>query len=188
MPPDSSLGNRSRAPAQPHGVELQHHQVADHVFGQVGVHTQRKGDVLVDRQIGEQRRRLKQHADVFAELEQLVPGHAADVVAIHQHFAPLGAQLTADHLEQRGLAGTARAHDSGDATARDRHVDPIEYPALAARVVQVPNLDVVVFRHRPPFRSRPPQKMRRNYTIGCPSETPGVTEGNACWPGRARLK
>ena len=46
MPPDSSGGIELRGAAQADRVELHQHQVADQLFGQLGVLAHRKRDVL----------------------------------------------------------------------------------------------------------------------------------------------
>ena len=71
MPPDSSAGRNCAVAAQPDGVELHQHEVADQARSAGSVCSRNaKGDVLEHRQVGEQRAELEQHADLAPHREQ----------------------------------------------------------------------------------------------------------------------
>ena len=61
-----------RRAAQADRVQLHQHDVADHGLVEVGVLAQREGDVLEDREIGEQGAELEQHAEPAPQREQLL--------------------------------------------------------------------------------------------------------------------
>ncbi len=68
--------------AQPHGVQLGQHHMANETIGQVGVLAQRKRHVFEDAVVREQGAVLKQHADVAPHLVKLCSGAAMHMVTV----------------------------------------------------------------------------------------------------------
>jgi len=62
---------------------------------------------------------------------------------VHQNPAALGQQLSADQLEQRRLAATARAEDRDDLAARHGERQAAEHRQRSIAEVQVADLDDV---------------------------------------------
>jgi hypothetical protein len=107
--------------AQADRVELEQHQVADQLFGQVGVLAQREGDVVEHGQVGEQRAELEQHAHLAAQAVQAVGVELVHHFAADRHFALLRADLAADQAQHGGLAAAGTTHDGDDLPAREVH-------------------------------------------------------------------
>jgi hypothetical protein len=63
--------NAARGPAQAHGLQLRHHDVAQEALRQACVLAQRKCDVFVHVEIGQQRAILEQHPHAPAHPENL---------------------------------------------------------------------------------------------------------------------
>ena len=113
MPPESSVGIRCAAPRRPTASQLEHHQVVQQLVGQLGVLAQREGDVLVHRQVGEQRAELEQHAHLAAHGVQRRRGRARAVSRPSTRTVPRArAQRAHDDAQQRGLAAARLAHDA----------------------------------------------------------------------------
>jgi hypothetical protein len=60
-------GHEALRAAQPDGVQLHHHQVADDRLGQRGVLADREGDVLEDREVAEESAPLEHHPHPAAQ-------------------------------------------------------------------------------------------------------------------------
>ncbi|CAH0206883.1 hypothetical protein SRABI70_01887 [Pseudomonas sp. Bi70] len=150
--------------AQAYGLQLHQDNVTNHFFGQLGVHTQRKGHVLENVEVGEQRAALKQHAHLLAHVEQLAARQVGQVEAVDPDLAGARAQLGGDQPQQRGLAAAGRPHDPGNLATRDANVDVLEDISLAALKTYVLKLDrVLIFR------------AHRNSIAYClPNQTPGI--------------
>ena len=109
MPPDSSAGISCARAAQADGVQLHQHEVADQVFGQLGVLAQRERDVLEHRHVGEQRAELEQHAHPPAQCGT-APSRSSSCTtcAVDARPSPLlRPQLAADQAQDRRLAAAA---------------------------------------------------------------------------------
>ena len=141
MPPESWLGIKSRRTAQTHSVQLHQNKICDQLVVEIGVHLQRKRNVVEDVQVREQRGRLKQHANVAPHIKQLAARHRADVSTVEQHHTRIRAYLSADDPQQRRFASAARTHDRGDAAARHAERQAVEHHAIAAGELQVADFD-----------------------------------------------
>ena len=60
------------------------------------MHAQWEGHIVVNRQIGKQRARLKQHAHAAAQPEQVAAPKLTDFLTINPHLTGTGFQLAAD--------------------------------------------------------------------------------------------
>ncbi|CEI77443.1 Putative uncharacterized protein [Pseudomonas aeruginosa] len=129
--------------AQADGLKLHQDDVADHLFRQLGMHTQRKRDVLEDVEIGEQRPALEQHAELLAHVEQVAARKLRQVLPVDPDLPLRRTQLGGDQPQQRGLAATGRAHDAGHLSARDTHIDVVENRPRSALEGQALQLDRV---------------------------------------------
>ena len=127
--------------AQAHGVQLHQHDVAHQRFGQIGVFAQWKGDVFKHIHVGEQRAVLKQHPHAPAGGVERGGVHLADVLAVKQHLALLGALLAANQAHHRGFAAARGAHDGRDFAARHRHRQATQHWTLAIAEVDVAQFD-----------------------------------------------
>src|SRR3712207_6457512 len=76
--------------------------------------TQPEGDVLGDRQMGEEGVALEHGVDVAP-----VRGSARHVLAVEQDMAPTGTLETGDHTQRRGLAASAGAQKREELSRRD---------------------------------------------------------------------
>ena len=123
--------------AQPDRVELHQHEVADQVFGQVGVLAQRERDVLEHRHVGEQRAELEQHAHLAAQRVQAVARLRADIGAVEQHLAAARTHETADQAQHGRLAATRPAHDRNNLPTPEAQVQVGQDEAVAVAKVDV---------------------------------------------------
>ena len=76
-----------------------------------------KGDIFENSQIGEQCGRLKQHADVFAQFEQIAPVESADIMTFHEHLTGIRFHLPSDDAQQCRLARATGTHQGSHLTA-----------------------------------------------------------------------
>jgi len=127
-------GHERGGSPQTHRVELQEHEVADHGFGQVGVLTQGKSDVVEHRQIGKERTELEEHPHAPAQGVELLFGDALQRLAEHAHASLAGAQLAGDETQQSRLARTAAAHHGHELPAAHRKSMPERISARRSRV------------------------------------------------------
>ena len=98
--------------------DLQHRQFVAQPRRQVEMLAHRRLDVLPDRQAGEQRALLEQHAPALADAAALGGGEAVDVVAVD--------------FDRPGLLGQKPEHGAGeDRLARARGADQAEHFAAA---------------------------------------------------------
>ena len=73
-------GHERRRAAQAHRLQLGEHDQTDQPLRQIGVLAQRKGDVLEDAQVREERAVLEQHAHALAQRIQGIAAHGAHVL------------------------------------------------------------------------------------------------------------
>ena len=140
--------------AQPHRLQLHQHQVAHQGFGQIGVLTDRKGHVIEDIQVSEQRAALKHHAHALAQVVKRIDTEIGHVYPIDDDRSGGGAQLSADQLEQGGLAGAAGSHNRRNETPADVQIYAVEDDALTASITQVADTDDDVIRGLACFLTR----------------------------------
>src|SRR5262245_44099810 len=74
-----------------------------------------------------------------AEPPDLTRLQGGDAPALEQDIAGIGPQLTADHVEARGLAGAVRSDQGKQLAATDLEADAVHGPHAAKRLVQVAN-------------------------------------------------
>ena len=115
-----------RGAAQAHRLELEHHQIVQEILAEREVLSHGKSHVLVDRQVGEQRAELEQHAHLAAHVEERVLIEPGDILAEHACRAGARAQRAHDHAQERGLAAARLAHDADHGTARHLEVDVLQ--------------------------------------------------------------
>lgn len=89
------IGHQISGPAQTHRLQFHQDDVTDHFFGQLGMHAQRKRDVLEHIEVGEQRPALEQHAHMLARIEQIAARQLGQILAVDPHFATGRTQLRA---------------------------------------------------------------------------------------------
>ena len=77
-------------------MQLHQNDVANQLFGQVGMLAQRESHVVKHAHIGEQRTELKQHAHATTGSVELGGIHGGHILAIKQHLPLLGMVLTAN--------------------------------------------------------------------------------------------
>ncbi len=119
-------GHQACGAAQSHGLELRQHQVPHEPFRQARVFAQRKRDVLVDVEVGQQRAVLEQHAHPATHAIKLATRKRGDVLPVEFDESAVGPGLAGDQAKQRRLATAARAHDGRDCAARKIEVDARE--------------------------------------------------------------
>ena len=115
-----------RCAAQADRVQLHQDDVADHRLVEVGVLAQREGDVLEDREIGEQGAELEQHAEPASQREQLLGVVRVDDLALDADRPLIGRVDAADQAQQRRLAAARAAEDGGDLAAAEGERDVVE--------------------------------------------------------------
>ena len=120
-------------------------------------------DVLPHRQDGYQVVGLEHEADLpSAEDGEGLVLHGEDVPALHLHPAPGGPVQSAEHVQQRGLAGAGCAHDGEEFPRLDFQVHAVQGPHLVFSCS-------IVFRQFSGFQyghfTHPPKKV-------CPSTIP----------------
>ena len=123
--------------AQADRVQLHQHQAPHQLLGQVEVLADREGDVVVHREVAEQARGLEHHADLEAQLVELVGVELVHVLARDRDRAARGLELAADQLQQRGLARAAAAEDRHHLAARDVERQAAQDLQVAVGEVQV---------------------------------------------------
>jgi hypothetical protein len=133
-----------RRAAQADCIQLHQHQIADRVFGEVGMLAQLKCDVVEYAHVGEQRAELEQHAHLAPQTVQLGAVEVGDGLAGHPYYAGLRPDLPADQTQQSGLAAAAAAHDGDDLTAPGDEVDVLEHGAITVAECQMLDFDQVV--------------------------------------------
>ena len=89
--------------AQAHCVEFHQHDVPNHRVVQIGVLTQRECDVLEDREVGEQRAELKQHAQATPQFEQLLGIARVNHLAVEAHLALVCRVNATNQAQERRL-------------------------------------------------------------------------------------
>jgi len=82
---------------------------------------------------------LAQRKGHIVEHRQINTAQRGDILSGHLHAAGIGTQLAANEAQQGGLAGATGAHDGGQQTARNIHVDTVKDNLLAARKTQATN-------------------------------------------------
>jgi hypothetical protein len=84
---------------------------------------QSEGDVLVDREVGQQLEVLEHEADLAAEVRELAALHPAELDAVDEDLA-LGRLLLADQqAHERGLAGTRWSNQEQEVSLGHFEVD-----------------------------------------------------------------
>ena len=94
---------------------------------------QREGHVVEDREVGEQRAELEQHAHAPPLTKELRTVAGIDQLAVEDHPAAAGRGNAADQAQQGGLAAARAAEDGRDLAAREAQADVVE--DRSARVV-----------------------------------------------------
>ncbi len=83
----------------------------------------READVLLGGQRGDEVEELEDEADLLAAEEREFPlSRLRDVVAVDDDAAARGRVDSAEHVEQRRLARTARAEDDHELASRDHKI------------------------------------------------------------------
>ncbi len=146
---------RAGARGKPREGDLQVGQLAGRPLGELGVLVHRRGDVFLDRQVGEQGAGLEQ--DPPAPLDGVQPafGGMVDVLAEHLDLAAVRLLEPDEGPQQHRLARAGSAHHAQHLAAPDRQVEPVVDDVIAETRHQPRNLDrrdVVVFR---PFGGLP---------------------------------
>src|SRR5690606_23652306 len=93
-------------------------------------------DVLLDRQLPEDRRLLGQVADPTPRAP--VHGNVGHVLIIQIDAARVRGNQAHDHVESRGLTRAVRAEQPHDFPLRDAQIDLVHHPALAVHLDQAP--------------------------------------------------
>jgi hypothetical protein len=106
--------------AEPHQLECPGDPLADRVLRPVS-RPQRKGDVLEDVEVGEDRVVLKHHAKAA-----LLRRHCGDILAVDQDSAAVGAHEASDHHQRRGLTRPRRPQQREEFPWRDRGGEGID--------------------------------------------------------------
>jgi len=137
--------------AQPDRIQLHQHQRPHQLLGQVVVLADREGEILVDRQVGEQAARLEHHAHLAPQGVERVRIELVHHLAVDADAAAPRGELPADQLEQRRLAAAAAAEDRHHLAARDLQRQAAEDRQLAVAEVQVGDFHEVAGAgaHRP---------------------------------------
>jgi hypothetical protein len=133
--------------AQADGVELHQHHVADQFFRQVGVLAHLVGDIVKDRDVGEQGAELEEHAHPPPQCVQFLVVQMRHRLPVDQHLAAARSQLAADQPQQRRLAATGTTHDGDDLAARDLQADAVEDRAILVGKIKAADLDEIFGRH-----------------------------------------
>ena len=101
-------GHQMTCTPQANGIEFHQHDIADHVFGQRRMLTQRESHVLEHAEVGEQGAKLKQHTHAPARRIQLLLVHGTDILVtvrtVQTQLALLGPVLTTNQTQYGGLA------------------------------------------------------------------------------------
>jgi len=103
----------------------------------------RKCDVLKYVQIGQQRAVLEKHTNLAPRIVKPLSRTGTNHPTFKQHCAGIGKELPRDQIEQGGLAGTARAHNGANGTARYVQAQTIKNGPFPAVVADIPDLDQV---------------------------------------------
>src|SRR5262249_860658 len=90
----------------------------------------------------------KQQPHAPAQLVQTLAVESVRNLAVDLDVTLRGFQRAADQAQQRGLAGTADAHDRYHLAARDHHIDPFEDRPLVVGVTDAAYFDQIFARHR----------------------------------------
>ena len=133
-------GHQVGGTAQAHGMQLGQHQLPQHRLRQAGMFADRERHVLEDREVGEQRAVLEQHAHPAAQTVEPPGVEAGDLLPEDHDAALIGGHLPGDEPQQGRLAGAARPHHRRDAAPARLEVDPGEDLACADAVVQSTDL------------------------------------------------
>src|SRR5581483_2260119 len=136
---------------------------------------ERPEDVLLDREGRKEVERLEHDADLpEAEIAALVVGERCEVVAGDDDPPAIGAVETGDDVQQRALAGPARAHHGNELPGRhaERHVAQADRGLLADAVGAADVLEQRGRRlHRGALRAAPDSLARaRTRGSGEPAE------------------
>ncbi len=137
--------------AEPLGQADALHDVADQALVRpLSGQLQRQGDVLHDRQRGQQVEGLEDEADpVAAQLGQLGVVQAGEVGAADGDRAGGGLDQSRGAVQEGALAGSGRSHDGGEGAVGEPHGEPAERGHLAVS-------SAIGLRHGvQPYRLRP---------------------------------
>ena len=117
-------------PARLEARHAHHVERAAHARRHLGLgeaaHLQRKGDILADRHVREERVVLEHDADVAA-----VRRHAVDALAVERDGAVRRRLEAGEHHQRRRLAGARRAEQRQELAAGDVEVEAAHHVALA---------------------------------------------------------
>src|SRR5574344_76354 len=131
------------SPAQAYRLQLHQYDIANQFVTEPGVHTQWKSDVFEYVHIRKQRTALKQHAKLFARLEQPAPRQGSQILAIDQHPAAIRPELGSNQAQQGSLATTGRPHDACHLATRNAQIDRVKNDTLATLESHAFQLDSV---------------------------------------------
>ena len=113
----------------------------DRGFGNIGVLTQRKRDVVGDRHRIEQRSALKQYADRSAIVVGLFRGHRVETLAPGNDVAPIVGDIS-DHQPKQGRFPTSRpAQDDKRFALDDVQTDLVQNPCSVVDLRHLFDLD-----------------------------------------------
>ncbi len=104
---------------------------------------QREGDVVVEVERPEQRAVLEEHAELLAQLEEVVVGERGDRLPGDDHVALVGVEQADDVLDAHRLAGARWAEDHRHLALGDPEVEPAQHAVGAEGLVHVDELDRV---------------------------------------------
>ncbi len=113
--------------AQANRMKLHQHEIADHSFRKLGVLTHLEGHVVVDRQIGEKRAELKQHAHAAAQIVDRLLVKLVYELPVDSDLSSCRLDYPRDESQQRRLPRSAHPHDGNHLTAWNGHIDPGEH-------------------------------------------------------------
>jgi hypothetical protein len=102
---------------------------------------QRERDVLEHVHVREQRAVLKQHPHSLAQREHLASVERREILTTHDDPPAGRRSLGGDQLQQRGLAGAARAHDPGNTASAYREVEAAQNHAGGDLIVDAAHVD-----------------------------------------------
>ena len=129
-------------------MQFHHDEIVDHGFRQVSVLAHLERHVVENRQVGEERAKLEQHAHAPAHPVESLAVEFVRQLPVDPDRALSRLQGAADQAQQRGLAGTADAHDRDDLAARNHHVDPGQDGAPPViGITDAANFNQIVRRH-----------------------------------------
>ncbi|MOA31599.1 hypothetical protein D3C78_1527650 [compost metagenome] len=98
---------------------------------------QREGHVLADVHRVEEGAVLEEHAELLANLVELLFFEAGDILAVHADSALIGLQEADQELDEDRLPGARRPDDDGGLAPLDVQGDVVEHLLASERLVHV---------------------------------------------------